>query len=155
MVELFGSSGALEMSVFHAFVDGNGTKPLRLAMLPRAKLPQTGPPDVEVTATVVEDVLVASCVEVAVMVAVSAVLGGVNVTAVPDATPVVLLSVPPPDGLMERLTVFVNEPVPVTVGVQLAVCAVVILVGVQTSVTPVMVGPADATLMFAEPEMLV
>jgi hypothetical protein len=119
-------------------------------------LPQTGPlPVAEVTATVAVTILVESSVEVAVMVAVSAVLGGVNVTAVPDATPVELLSVPPPDGLMERLTVFVNEPVPVTVGVQLAVCAVVMLVGVQTSVTPVIVGPADATLMFAEPETLV
>src|SRR4051794_36980766 len=114
MVALFGSSGALEMSVFHVFVDGNGTKPLRLAIFPRLKLPQTAPPDVEFTTTVVEPVLVASCVELAVMVAVSAVFGGVKVTAVPDATPVELLS-DPPDGLMERLTVFVNEPVPVTV----------------------------------------
>ena len=61
----------------------------------------------------------------------------------------------PPDGLRERLTVFVNEPVPVTVGVQLAVCAVVMLEGVQTSVTAVIVGPADATLMLAEPALLV
>jgi hypothetical protein len=104
---------------------------------------------------VAEAVLVESCVEVAVIVAVSAELGGVNVTAVPEATPVDALSDPAPDGLKERLTVFVNEPVPVTVGVQLAVCAVVMLVGVQTSVTPVIVGPADVTLMFAEPEMLV
>lgn len=154
MVGLFGSSSAFEMSVFHAFVDGNGTKPLRLAILPKLKLPQTAPPDVEVTTTVAEPVLVASWVEVAVIVAVSAVFGGVKLTAVPDATPVELLS-DPPDGLMERSTVFENEPVPITVVVQLAVCAVVMLVGVQTSVTPVMVGPADATLMLAEPEMLV
>ena len=154
MVELLGSSGALEISVFHAFEDGNGTKPLRLAMLPRLKLPHTAPPVVDVTATVAEADLVESCVDVAVIVAVSAVPGGVKVTAVPEATPVVLLS-DPPDGLMERLTVFVNDPVPVTVGVQLAVCAVVMLVGEQTSVTPVIVGPADATLIFAEPEMLV
>ena len=142
------------MSVFHAFEVGNGTKPLRLAMLPRLRLPQTAPPEVELTTTVAEAVLVESCVEVAVMVAVSAVLGGVNVMAVPDATPPELLS-DPPDGLRERLTVLVNEPVPVTVGVQLAVCAVVMLVGVQTRVRAVMVGPADATLMLAAPEMLV
>jgi hypothetical protein len=43
----------------------------------------------------------------------------------------------------------------VTVGVQLAVCELVMLVGLQTSVTPVIVGPADATLMFACPEILV
>ena len=29
-----GSSGACEMSVFHALVAGNGTKPLRLALFP-------------------------------------------------------------------------------------------------------------------------
>ena len=93
--------------------------------------------------------------DVAVTVAVSAVAGGVNVTAVPEATPVDELSVPPPEGLIERFTVLVKEPVPVTVGVQLAVCAVVMLVGEQTKVTPVMVGPAEVTLMFAEPDMLV
>jgi hypothetical protein len=56
-----------------------------------------------------------------VIVAVSGVLGGANVTPVPEATPVVAPRVPPPDGLMERSTVFANEPVPVTVGVQVAV----------------------------------
>jgi hypothetical protein len=78
-----------------------------------------GPPALvaAVTETVAEAVLVESCVEVAVMVAVSAVFGAVNVTAVPDATPVDELS-EPPAGLIERLTVLVNEPVPVTVGVQ-------------------------------------
>jgi hypothetical protein len=87
-------------------------------MLPRLMPPQDGPvPAAEVTATVAEAVLVESCVDVAVMVAVSAVFGAVNVTAVPDATPVDELS-EPPDGLTERLTVLVNEPVPVTVGVQ-------------------------------------
>ena len=123
-------------------------------MLPRLKLPQAGAPDVDVTATMAEAVLVESCVDVAVIVAVSADAGGVNVIAVPDATPVLLLS-DPPDGLSDKLTVFVNEPVPVTVGVQVAVCAVVIVVGVQTSETPVTAGPDDATAMFAEPEMLV
>jgi hypothetical protein len=155
MVELLGSSGALEMSIFQAFEVGNGTKPLRLAMLPRLKLPQTAPPpDVEPTTTVAEADLVASCVDVAVMVAVSAELGGVNVTDVPDATPVELLS-DPADGLNDRLTVLANEPVPVTVGVQVAVCEVEMLVGVHTSVTAVTVGPADETLMFAWPEILV
>jgi len=154
-VELLESSGAFEISVFHTFDDGNGTKPLRLAMSPRLRPPQTAPPpEVEFTATVAEAVFVGSCVDVAVIVAVSAVPGGVNVTAVPDATLEELLN-EPPDGLMERLTVFVNEPVPVTVGVQLAVCVVVMLPGVQTSVTPVMVGPAAATVMFVEPVMLV
>ncbi len=89
------------------------------------------------------------------MVAVSALLGGVKVTAVPEATPVELPSVPPPDGLIERLTVFVNEPVPVTVGVQLAVCVTEMLVGVHTSVTPVIVGLVAVTLMLADPEMFV
>jgi hypothetical protein len=56
------------------------------------------------------------------MVAVSApVLGGVKVTPVPEATFVDVLKVPPPVGLTERFTVFVKAPVPVTVGVQLAV----------------------------------
>src|SRR5579862_3721376 len=156
MVELLGSSGALEMSVFHALEDGNGTNPLRLAILPRLRPPQTAPPpDVEPTTTCADAVLVESCVDVAVMVAVSAVAGGVNVIAVPEATPVEELNVPPPDGLRVRFTVLVNAPVPVTVGVQLAVCDVVMLEGEQTSVTPVIVGPADVTVMFAEPEMLV
>ena len=150
IVELFESSGALEISVFHAFVEGNGTKPLRLPILPKLKPLQTGPPDVEVTATVVDDTLLESCVEVAVMVAVCAVPGGVKVTVVPEATPVLLLSVPAPDGLMERLTVSEKAPLPVTVGVQVAVCAVVMLLGVQTSVTPVMVGPTLATPIDAE-----
>ena len=34
IVALFGSSGAAEISVFHAAVDGNGTNPLRLAYFP-------------------------------------------------------------------------------------------------------------------------
>lgn len=109
------------MSVFHAVVDGKGTNPLRLAMLPRLKPLQTGAPVVEVTTTTADAVLVESCVDVAVIVAVSAVAGGVNVIAVPAATPAEALSVPPPDGLIERLTVFVNEPVPATAGVQVAV----------------------------------
>jgi hypothetical protein len=63
-----------------------------------------------------------SCVEVAVMIAVSAPeFGGVKTTPVPDVTPFVVLSVPPAVGLTERFTVFANAPVPVTVGVQVEV----------------------------------
>jgi len=75
-----------------------------------------------VTVTVVEPDLVASAVDVAVMVAVAApVPAGVKVTAVPELTPEVELSVPANDGLTKRFTVLVNAPVPVTVGVQLVV----------------------------------
>ena len=143
------------MSVFQAFDAGNGTKPFRLAIGPKPIPPQSGPPDVDVTTTAADPVFVESCVEVAVMVAVSADPGGVNVTAVPEATADDELNVPPPVGLMVRFTVLVNKPVPVTVGVQLAVCAVVMLLGVQVSVTAVMVGPAAVTLILAEPEILV
>jgi hypothetical protein len=124
-------------------------------MFPKLMPLQDGPPLVDVTVIVVDAVFVESCVEAAVIVAVPVVLGGVKVTAVPETTLLDELSVPPPDGLMERFTVLVNEPVPVTVGVQVAVCAVVMLLGVQTSETPVMVGPADETLMFAEPKIFV
>ena len=56
------------------------------------------------------------------MVAVAApVPAGVKVTAVPELTPEVELSVPANDGLTKRFTVLVNAPVPVTVGVQLVV----------------------------------
>jgi hypothetical protein len=75
-----------------------------------------------VTVTTNAPDLVASSVEVAVMVAVSApVLGGVKVTPVPEATFAEVLNVPPPVGLTERFTLFVKAPVPVTVGVQVAV----------------------------------
>lgn len=155
IVLLFGSTVALAMLVFHAFVDGNGTNPLRLASFPRLIPAHVGPAVVSVTATVADAVFVESSVDVAVMVAVSALVGGVNVTAVPDATSVEALSVPPPDGLTLRFTVFVNAPVPVTVGVQLAVCVVLMLVGVHVSVTPVTLADAAVTAMFAEPEMFV
>jgi hypothetical protein len=119
---LFASSGAAEISVFHAAVAGKGTNPLRLASLPRLIPAQVGPLPGTVTVTTNVPNFVASCVEVAVMVAVSApVLGGVKVTPVPEATFVDVLKVPPPVGLTERFTVFVKAPVPVTVGVQLAV----------------------------------
>ena len=40
---LFGSRGADEMSVFHAVVGVNGTKPLRLALSPVVMPVQLGP----------------------------------------------------------------------------------------------------------------
>jgi hypothetical protein len=155
MAALFESNGALEISVFHADEDGNGTNPLRLASAPRLIPPQEGPPVDKVTVTVTEDVLVESCVETAVMIADSAVPGAVKVTGVPELTPVEALSVPPPDGFRLRFTVFANDPVPVTVGVQVAVCVVVMLVGLHANVTLVIVGAADVTVIFAEPEMFV
>lgn len=111
---MFGSTAAPEMSVFHAEVDGNGTKPFRLAPSPRLRPPQAAGVPVEVVTVIgTDEVLVESCVDVAVIVAVSAVPGGVNVIAVPEATLLVALSVPPPDdGLIVRFTVFVNDPVP-------------------------------------------
>lgn len=113
MVELLGSSGAPEISVFQGAEDGNGTKPFRLALSPRLRPPQAGVPVEVVTVIGTDEVLVESWVDVAVIVAVSAVPGGVNVTAVPEATLLVALNVPPPeDGLIVRLTVLVNEPVP-------------------------------------------
>jgi hypothetical protein len=109
-----------------------------------------------VTATTACPVLVASAVEVAVIVAVSApVEVGVNVTAVPESMPDEALNVPPPAGLTERFTVFANAPVPVTVGVQLVVCAFVIVDGLHTSVTAVIVGGTTVTVIFAEPETFV
>jgi hypothetical protein len=72
-----------------------------------------------VTVTVATPDLVESAVETAVMVGVAApVKAGVKVTAVPELTPEVALNVPADAGLIERFTVFVNAPVPVTVGVQ-------------------------------------
>jgi hypothetical protein len=100
-------------------------------------------------------VFVESCVEVAVMVAVSApVEAGVNVTAVPEATLVELLRLPPAVGLMERFTVLVKAPVPVTVGVQVAAWAVVMDDGVQVRLTPETAGGAVVTAMLAVPETL-
>ena len=153
---LFGSRGAEEISVFHADEAGNGTKPLRLARLPRLIAPHCGAPEVDVIATVVEPDLVESCVEVAVMVTVAGgVPAGVKVTPVPELTPLAALSVPLAVGDRVRFTVLVKEPVPVTVGVHVAVCAEVMDDGEHTIVTPVMVGDAAVTLMLAEPEMLV
>lgn len=75
-----------------------------------------------VTVTVVVANLVESAVEVAVMYGTAApVKAGVKVTAVPELTPVVALNVPAVVGVTERFAVFVNAPVPATVGVQLVV----------------------------------
>jgi hypothetical protein len=65
---------------------------------------------------------------------------GVNVIAVPELTPVVALRVPADAGLTERFTVFVNAPVPVTVGMQLVVSTSEMDDGVHWKVTPVIVG---------------
>ena len=108
------------------------------------------------TATVADPNLVESCVEVAVTRTVSGgVPAGVNVTPVPELTPVAVLIVPSPTGLSVKLTVFVNAPVPVTVGVQVEVCVALMVEGRQTSDTPVMVGAAAETVIVAEPETFV
>ena len=156
MAALLGSTGAEEISVFHAAVDGNGTNPLRLALLPRLMALHAEAPVEEVMATVAEPVFVGSCVEVAVMVAVSGgVPAGVKVMPVPELTPVVALNVPSAEGETARVTVLVNAPVPVTVGVQVEVCAGVMVDGVQTMETAVIEGGAAVTAMFIEPEMFV
>jgi hypothetical protein len=156
MAALLGSTGAEEISVFHAAVDGKGTNPLRLALLPRLMALHAEAPVEEVIATVAEPVLVGSCVEVAVMVAVSGgVPAGVNVMPVPELTPVVALKVPSAEGDTARVTVPVNSPVPVTVGVQVEVCAGVMVDGVHTIDTAVMAGGAAVTAMLVEPERFV
>jgi len=135
------------MSVFHAVVAGNGTKPLRLALSPTFMLEQLGPAVDAVTVIGAELNFVESAVEVAVMVTESApVFAGVKVTAVPDLTPVVALNVPDAVGLRDRFTVFVKAPVPVTVGVQDAVWMSVMEDGLQLSERPVIVGFAGAVM---------
>ena len=75
-----------------------------------------------VTVTIAEPDLVESAVETVVMVGVAApVKAGVKVIAVPELTPEVALSVPADAGDTERFTVFVNAPVPTTVGVHAVV----------------------------------
>ena len=151
---LLGATGAAEISVFHGEFDGKGTNPLRLAMFPRLMPAQLGVLPGTVTAITAVAVFVASSVEVAVMVAVSAPeVSGVNDTPVPEGRLVELLKLPPAVGLMERFTVLVKAPEPVTVGVQVAVCAVVMEEGEHTRLTPVMAGAAVVTAMFAVPEM--
>jgi hypothetical protein len=122
MEALFGSTAADAIFVFQAAVDGNGINPLRLAPSPVLMPLHADAPVDTVTVIVAEPDLVESCVEVAVIVTVSApVFGGVKTTPVPDATPDVALSVPAVVGLTERLTVFVKAPVPVTLGVHVEV----------------------------------
>jgi len=82
--------------VFQAAVDGNGINPLRLAPSPRLMPLHADAPVDTVTVIGAEPDLVESCVEVAVIVAVSAPeFGGVKTTPVPEATPVAALNVPP------------------------------------------------------------
>jgi hypothetical protein len=117
---------------------------------------QEGPAEATVTAIVVVAEMAEFSVEVAVMVAVSApVVAGLNVTPVPEATLVEVLNDPSAAGLTARLTVSVKAPLPVTVGVQVEVCSVVMDVGEQTSVTPVTAGAPAVMAILAEPEMVV
>jgi hypothetical protein len=96
---------------------------------------------VTVIVAVPDTVVYPACVDVAVMIAVVApVPVGVKVIAVPELTFVVALNVPAEEGLTERFTVFVNAPVPVTVGVIVPVCAVVIDRVVGAIATEVIVG---------------
>jgi hypothetical protein len=74
---------------------------------------------------------------------------------VPELTPVVALKVPSAEGDTARVTVPVNSPVPVTVGVQVEVCAGVMVDGVHTIDTAVMAGGAAVTAMLVEPERFV
>jgi len=119
MAALLASREAEEISKFHAFVDGKGTKPFRLALSPVLILLHAELAVGAFTVTGTAWNLLESAVDVAVIVAVAApVPAGVKITAVPELMPNVALSVPASSGLTERFTVFVNAPVPVTVGVQ-------------------------------------
>lgn len=100
--------------------------------------------------------LVESCVETAVIVGVAApVNAGVKVTAVPEVTFAVALNVPVDAGLTERFTVFVNDPVPVTVGVQLVVCASVMDVVAHFSEALVIVDGAAVIVSIAAFEVVI
>lgn len=119
---LFGSTAAEAIFTFQAAVEGNGTNPLRLASAPKLIPPHVGPLVGTVTVIGTESNFEESCVEVAVIVAVSAPeFGGVKTTPVPEVTPVDALNDPAVVGPTERFTVFANAPVPVTVGVQVEV----------------------------------
>lgn len=83
------------------------------------------------TVTVVELDMVASCVDMAVMVAVPVVVG--------VKTPV-LLTVPMLDGLRDQVTALLKLPVPLTVAVQADVCVVRMEAGEQATETDVIVG---------------
>jgi hypothetical protein len=142
--------------VFHAVVGVNGRKPLRLALSPVLMPAQLGPAVAAVTVIGADWSLVESAVEVAVMMTEFApVLAGVNVTTSPELTPDALLRVPAAAGLMERFTVLVKAPVPVTVGVQDAVWLSVMVDGLQVIETAVMVGAASAVMViFAVPSFV-
>ncbi len=144
------------MSVFHAVVAVNGRKPLRLALSPVLMPAQLGPAVATVNVIGAEWNFVESAVDVAVTVTEFApVLAGVKVTAVPELTADASLSVPAAAGLMERFTVLVKAPVPVTVGVQDAVWVSVIVDGLQVRETAVMVGAAGAVMaIFAVPSFV-
>ena len=93
------------------------------------------------TVTVAEPDLVASWVEVALMVAVAAavsVSAGVN-TPVP-------LTIPALEGLTVHLTPVLKLPVPFTVAAQALVCATVTAAGVHATATELIAGPATDTL---------
>jgi hypothetical protein len=102
--------------------------------------------DTDVTAgpdtfTVAEPDLVASWVDVAVIVAVAATVSvafGVN-TPVP-------LTVPALAGLTVHLTAVLKLPVPFTVAAQALVCATVTVAGVHATATEVMAGPTTVTV---------
>ena len=128
---------------------------MRLALSPRLMLAQVGPAVVAVTVIGAEWSFVESAVEVAVIVTESApVFAGVKVTAVPDLTAVVALSVPAAAGLIARFTVLVKAPVPVTVGVQEDVWLSVMEDGLHARETAVMVGVAGAVMaIFAVPSL--
>jgi hypothetical protein len=88
-----------------------------------------------ITATVADPDLVASCVDVAVMVAVPAAVG----VKTPDE-----LIVPP---VAAQVTAELNAPVPCTVAVQVDVCVVRMVAGEQSTETEVIVdGPVTATV---------
>ena len=98
--------------------------------------------DGTVTVTVAEPDLVASCVEVAMIVAVPVAEG-----------------VKTPEGEMEpsvaaHLTAEFDAPVPCTVAMQEEVCVVRMDAGEQTAETPVMVG-GGVTVTVAEPDLVV
>lgn len=98
------------------------------------------------TATVVMPYLVASSVEIAVMVtAPAAVATGVKM---PE-----LLTVPMLVGLTDHVTDVLKLPVPVTEGKQVDVCVVRMAIGEQTTETDVMVG-APVTATAAEPDLV-
>ena len=97
-----------------------------------------------VTVTVAEPDLVASCVEMAVTVAVP-VVAGVKTPA--------LLTVPMLDGLTDQLTELLKVPVPMTVGAQVDVWFVWMDAGEQATETEV-IAEGMVTVTVAEPDLV-